>query len=225
MSPHVGREQLNAGRRTPFTRSTQQEQEEQEESKSFLLGLTSQKTQGAGNRGQKAKPLTSQKKQEERKSLPGWQGGPIGPPCAQEAGSVRHSNAVAALGTPVKPLPDPESWEDRAACKDLDPVLFFGVEDEPDHQRRFRVSRAKTICAGCPVAEECLEEALKRGEQFGIWGGLTTRERRKLGRYREHRNKPRTHCKRGHELTEDNVYLHGSKRFCRVCHNERVNGR
>jgi len=46
------------------------------------------------------------------------------------------------------------------------------------------IREAKANCAGCPVRPECLEEALARSEQYGVWGGLTTPERRNLRRQR-----------------------------------------
>jgi WhiB family redox-sensing transcriptional regulator len=60
-----------------------------------------------------------------------------------------------------------------AACATTDPELFF-----PDS--RSPASEAKEICAGCPVRPECLEYALAAAEEFGVWGGLTEKERRKL---------------------------------------------
>ena len=43
---------------------------------------------------------------------------------------------------------------------------------------------AKSVCAGCEVKDDCLEYALVNGEKFGIWGGLSERERRRLRRQR-----------------------------------------
>ena len=59
------------------------------------------------------------------------------------------------------------SWEVRAACADQSAsmtALFFSDEIA-------EISKAKTICAGCPVMAECLETALANGEQWGVWGG------------------------------------------------------
>jgi hypothetical protein len=64
-------------------------------------------------------------------------------------------------------------WHDRARCAETDPELFF-----PDKGESTRP--AKRICGGCEVAAECLQEALDRGERFGVWGGLSERERRPL---------------------------------------------
>jgi WhiB family redox-sensing transcriptional regulator len=73
------------------------------------------------------------------------------------------------------------NWGDSAACADVDPELFF-----PVHQGRpggtennVQVRVAKWVCKTCTVQAECLEWALEH-EAFGIWGGTTDLERRKL---------------------------------------------
>ncbi|MCW2941190.1 MAG: regulatory protein [Actinomycetia bacterium] len=72
----------------------------------------------------------------------------------------------------------PIDWVERAACKDEDPELFFplGTLDVPHWQ----VSRAKRICAVCPVRGECLDYALETGQEYGVWGETTEQERRAL---------------------------------------------
>jgi WhiB family redox-sensing transcriptional regulator len=70
-------------------------------------------------------------------------------------------------------------WREAARCRGSSPAVFFPAEDEgPEAQR------AKAICAACAVRKECLEEALAAREQFGIWGGTTPRERRRIERMR-----------------------------------------
>jgi WhiB family transcriptional regulator, redox-sensing transcriptional regulator len=68
-------------------------------------------------------------------------------------------------------------WRDRALCAEVDPELFF-----PDKGESSRP--AKRVCAACEVRAECLQQALDRGERFGVWGGLSERERRVLERER-----------------------------------------
>lgn len=68
-------------------------------------------------------------------------------------------------------------WQDYARCLGIDPDLFFP-------ERGASTREAKEICRGCGVREECLEFALQNGEKFGIWGGLSERERRRLRRGR-----------------------------------------
>lgn len=63
-----------------------------------------------------------------------------------------------------------------AACEDAETNLFFSEPDDPDHDER--TAAAKALCSGCTVRQECLEGALDRKEQYGIWGGLTAAERK-----------------------------------------------
>lgn len=64
-------------------------------------------------------------------------------------------------------------WSKNAACRGLDPDLFFPVKGE-------KTDEAKAVCEDCPVQEECLEYAVKKREKHGIWGGASERERRKI---------------------------------------------
>jgi WhiB family redox-sensing transcriptional regulator len=67
-------------------------------------------------------------------------------------------------------------WTARAACKDTDPDELF-VQGAAQN-------RAKLICRGCVVRTECLADALDNRIEFGVWGGMTERERRALLRRR-----------------------------------------
>lgn len=69
------------------------------------------------------------------------------------------------------------AWQDFANCRGADVDIFF-----PDRGASTR--GAKEICAACMVQAECLEYAVTRGEKFGIWGGLSERERRKIRKQR-----------------------------------------
>jgi WhiB family redox-sensing transcriptional regulator len=69
------------------------------------------------------------------------------------------------------------TWERQANCMGVDPDLFFP-------ERGASTREAKEVCRGCVVREDCLEYALANGEKFGIWGGLSERERRKIRRRR-----------------------------------------
>ena len=76
-------------------------------------------------------------------------------------------------------------WQDRAACKGMDPTIFFGPEyAETVKEKRDREDAAKAVCMTCPVREECLEYALDTREAYGIWGGMTELERKALLRRR-----------------------------------------
>ena len=71
------------------------------------------------------------------------------------------------------------AWYERAACRGLDVALFF---PEVGHAGVRRVAAAKQVCGRCSVSRECLAEALVMGQQHGVWGGLTPRERQRLAR-------------------------------------------
>ena len=66
-----------------------------------------------------------------------------------------------------------QEWQERALCAQTDPEAFFPEKGGSTRE-------AKRICQGCEVRAECLEYALGHDERFGIWGGLSERERRKL---------------------------------------------
>jgi WhiB family redox-sensing transcriptional regulator len=66
-------------------------------------------------------------------------------------------------------------WQDRALCAQTDPEAFFPEKGGSTRE-------AKKVCRSCEVRAECLEYALEHDERFGIWGGLSERERRRLKR-------------------------------------------
>jgi WhiB family redox-sensing transcriptional regulator len=69
------------------------------------------------------------------------------------------------------------TWQDYANCLGVDPDLFFP-------ERGASTKEAKEVCRGCVVREDCLEYALSNSEKFGIWGGMSERERRRIRRAR-----------------------------------------
>ncbi len=69
-------------------------------------------------------------------------------------------------------------WYEKARCKGWDPEIFYPDRGVPS-------ASAKAVCRECPVQRDCLEYALSRDERFGIWGGLSERERRKMFRDRQ----------------------------------------
>lgn len=69
-----------------------------------------------------------------------------------------------------------EDWSARAACRTTDPDALF-VQGAAQN-------RAKALCSGCVVRTECLADALDNQVEFGVWGGMTERERRALLRRR-----------------------------------------
>ena len=86
---------------------------------------------------------------------------------------VEGRNAVRELY--VLDVDDAEElgWQERALCAQTDPEAFFPEKGGSTRE-------AKRVCLTCDVRSECLEYALEHDERFGIWGGLSERERRKL---------------------------------------------
>lgn len=70
-------------------------------------------------------------------------------------------------------------WRHDAACRDMDPELFF-----PGTGGRIAGRKALAVCARCPVRTDCLDWALKAPEKDGVWGGTTARQRRDGKMYR-----------------------------------------
>lgn len=68
-----------------------------------------------------------------------------------------------------------EAWQRDARCLDADPEIFFP-------EKGGSTKEAKRICGLCPSKEACLAYALENEERFGIWGGLSENERRRLKR-------------------------------------------
>jgi WhiB family redox-sensing transcriptional regulator len=73
------------------------------------------------------------------------------------------------------PILDERPWAVFAACKDEQSMAFFP-------QTKDEEAKALAICGICPVREDCLENALETNERFGVWGGTTEKERRRLSR-------------------------------------------
>ncbi len=70
-------------------------------------------------------------------------------------------------------LPVPEDWTEQALCAQVDPEAFFP-------EKGGTTNPAKRICARCPVLANCLAYALENKIHFGVWGGLSERERRRI---------------------------------------------
>lgn len=105
-------------------------------------------------------------------------------------GSMPHTNTgpapIVPLGRPqlslvpepldaLPALEDDDQWQENALCAQTDPEAFFPEKGGSTRE-------AKRICMGCEVRDKCLESALANDERFGIWGGLSERERRRLKR-------------------------------------------
>jgi WhiB family transcriptional regulator, redox-sensing transcriptional regulator len=85
-------------------------------------------------------------------------------------------SVLSELTTKLALDADDRVWVLEAKCLDADPEAFFPEKGGSTRE-------AKRICAACPVRNECLEHALSNDERFGIWGGLSERERRRMKRF------------------------------------------
>lgn len=79
---------------------------------------------------------------------------------------------IATLGAPQ---PVDEDWAGKARCPETDPEAFFP-------EKGGSTNEAKKVCQRCPVKDPCLQWALDNDERFGVWGGMSERERRRLQR-------------------------------------------
>lgn len=110
-----------------------------------------------------------------------------------------------------------QDWRAQALCAQVDPEIFFP-------KKGANPAQAKAVCAMCPVRNECLEHALTHIETYGIWGGLTARQRQEL---RAGRRSSVDKCRNGHEYTPENTLATTFGRRCRTCKNasDRAAGR
>ena len=86
-------------------------------------------------------------------------------------GSPIEITALTEAGSDV--LPPELAWQERALCAQTDPEAFFPEKGGSTRE-------AKRVCMSCEVRAECLDYALAKDERFGIWGGLSERERRRV---------------------------------------------
>ena len=77
--------------------------------------------------------------------------------------------------TLAAPITEERPWAAFAACRDRDPDVFFPFTADGE-------AEAIRICRGCPVQIDCLEFALEAKIRFGVWGGLTEKQRHTLRR-------------------------------------------
>lgn len=101
-------------------------------------------------------------------------------PYEEQSGSTAHSS----WGFSTEP---PPAWQEQAICAQTDPDAFFPEKGGTTRE-------AKRVCAGCEVKDECLQHALDNDERYGVWGGLSERERRSVKRHAPATTKT-AHCK------------------------------
>jgi WhiB family redox-sensing transcriptional regulator len=87
---------------------------------------------------------------------------------------------MANLSRLPKVLQSEYEWQYQGACVGLESSRFFSPDAERGQARATREARAKSVCAGCPVIEQCRQHALKVQEPYGVWGGLSERDRAEI---------------------------------------------
>lgn len=93
---------------------------------------------------------------------------------------TRVASVTAIDEARIRLHPDADEWRTRAACLDLPPELFF-----PGDHAHATLAHAQEVCDSCPVQAACLEFAMTPPyETFGVWGGTTERQRRRLRKQR-----------------------------------------
>ena len=85
-------------------------------------------------------------------------------------------NTMNTQRLPV-PVTDNWDWQIRGACRGMNSEFFFSPDGERGMARDIRESRAKSVCRGCPVLDQCRRHALTVREPHGVWGGLSAGER------------------------------------------------
>jgi len=102
--------------------------------------------------------------------MPGW----------AAAGQARSLEPMIDLDIDIGRLPKqvnpPDFWQEKAACYGLDPEVFFPTTEE-------EAGLALSYCGTCSVREVCLAWAIHNGERYGVWGGTTEQQRRRLIRH------------------------------------------
>ena len=72
-------------------------------------------------------------------------------------------------------LEAPADWQQDSLCRGVEPEVFFPVSEDD-------AWRAKEICAMCSVQQQCLVNSLQNRERYGVWGGVTEKERQEMFR-------------------------------------------
>ncbi|MFC7994329.1 WhiB family transcriptional regulator [Streptomyces pilosus] len=95
---------------------------------------------------------------------------------------MHRSSIVRTAYAPSADLPVNTNWRETGACTREDPDLFFSVSDTGP--AFLQIEEAKAVCRRCPVIEMCGQWALETVQQYGVWGGLSETERRRIKRRR-----------------------------------------
>jgi WhiB family redox-sensing transcriptional regulator len=78
------------------------------------------------------------------------------------------------------PLHQNYEWQEKAKCLGMDIEVFFLPDNSRMQNKRLRIEEAKKVCRQCPVIQQCLEYSLRVEEPYGVFGGLSEEERRRV---------------------------------------------
>jgi hypothetical protein len=140
--------------------------------------------------------LVHMKEHQEHPTLPPCTNGDLWPsyldrrprPRTTELVRIRtEESQLSASDSAVSPFVDTQDWHMSGLCRGVEPSMFFSPDGERGHARILREARAKRICGHCPVLAQCREHALRVPEPYGIWGGLSEKDRRRHARRRRGR--------------------------------------
>lgn len=90
--------------------------------------------------------------------------------------ATRHASTVAALFAQI--AAQTPNWQALGACRIEDSEMFFPIGDSI--HAKMQTEEAKAVCRRCPMVERCLAWALETRQDFGVWGGLSEDDRRRL---------------------------------------------
>ena len=100
----------------------------------------------------------------------------------------KRARRIRATSPAVEEGVDRMDWRHHAACREVDPELFFPIGNTGP--ALLQSDEAKQVCRRCPVMEPCLEWAVESGQDAGVWGGMSEDERRaykrRVARVRAH---------------------------------------
>lgn len=78
-------------------------------------------------------------------------------------------------------------WQQHARCRGMDSSVFFSPSGEQGAEKQAREKKARAVCGRCPVIEACAWTAMSGPEPYGVWGGMSESERRRLRQLRPRR--------------------------------------
>jgi WhiB family redox-sensing transcriptional regulator len=118
-------------------------------------------------------------------------------------------------------------WRELAACRNAATARYDPFFDETEQGEQAAIA----VCRTCRVQGECLAYAVRTGQSYGVWGGRSQRELRRLvaldrlgraqARASTHRNAGKDYCEHGHRFDAANTYYTPTgERRCRACRRE-----